>query len=799
MDREAGPRREARREARRILMLEPRRAAVLGIASRMAELLGERPGERIGYAVRLLRKRSPRTRIEVLTEGLLIRRLQKDPGLAGVSTVIFDEFHERSVHTDLALSFMLDLRRLGAETRLLIMSATMDARRIAGFIDSVENRTGDKRVPVIDCPGRSYPVDIRYRPLPEKAPLGIETAAVLRDLLETGPDRRVLVFLPGKREIGDAAAFLSAHLSEKDFEILPLHGGLPLARQRLVLAPPKTKKGRIILSTNVAESALTVPGITLVVDTGYARIEKYHIPTAMNRLSLEPISLQSAEQRAGRAGRLGPGRCVRLWDESLPRPPQTECEIRRIDLSGLVLECLLWGIRSRDDLPWLDPPPEAAWSRALELLRDLGALDDQGGPSGRGRELAALGLGPRLGTLCLAGRDAGKAPLACAAAAILADRDGSGIREDADFSRRLSMVRNKPGHGWVRGILETAGDLLRRLGLAEEALVWDSGDEADTGELLAAAFPDRIARRQEREGPDKFRFVSGREARVQGPLGKEEWLVAPEADAGERTGSIRLAAPLSPESALALLEPQIRLEEEIRWKGLVPRSTLSRYAGRLLISREQGPASREGILRALPDLLADQGITVLPWDAEKGEPQRLLDRIRFFLAQGGTARGAEFSEEALIRDASLWLAAAIPEERERSRSPVVDGPGLVRSLLSRFGWEQKPLLDSRAPEYFSLPGGKRRLLDYGSGEPVLRVRLQEAFGIDGERRIMGIPVVFHLLSPAARPIQITRDLAGFWSGSYAAVRREMRGRYPKHPWPEDPRTYGGAYKDEKKD
>jgi ATP-dependent helicase HrpB len=782
MDRDAG--------SRRILMLEPRRAAVLGIASRMAELLGESPGERVGYAVRLLRKRSPRTRVEVLTEGLLVRRLQKDPSLRGISTVIFDEFHERSVYTDLALAFMLDLRRLGAETRLLIMSATMDARRIAGFIDAVENRTGENRVPVIDCPGRAFPVDIRYRPLPGKARLGAETGAALRDLLETGRDRQVLVFLPGKREIGDAAAVLAESPLAKDFRTLPLHGGLPLARQRQVLSPENAEKGRIILATNVAESALTVPGITLVVDTGYARVEKYHIPTAMNRLCLEPISIQSADQRAGRAGRLGPGRCVRLWDESLPRSPETECEIRRIDLSGLVLECLLWGIRTREDLPWLDPPPEGAWTGAVELLTLLGALDLQGNPSGRGRELAVLGLSPRLGTLCLAGRDAGKAVPACVAAAILADRDGSGIREDADFGRRLSMIRNNPGQPWVRGILETAEDLLRRLGLAEEALTWEIEDEAGLGELLAAAFPDRIARRQapqDRDGFGKFRFVSGREARVQGPLGNQEWLAAPEADAGERTGFIRLAAPLSPETALRLLEPQIRTEEGIQWKGLVPRSTLSRYAGRLLISEERGPGSREGVLRDLPRLLADRGIALLPWEADQGEPRRLLERIRFFAAHGGTARGAAFTDEALIRDAALWLGPGIPENR--GKDPIIDGKGLIRALLSRLGGEQKHLLDREVPEYFVLPGGKKRLLDYGSGEPALRIRLQEAFGIGGENRIMGVPVVFYLLSPADRPIQITRDLPGFWTGSYAAVRREMRGRYPKHPWPEDPRTY----------
>ena len=365
----------------KILMLEPRRAAVLGIASRMAELLGEELGEQVGYAVRLEKRGSVNTRIEVITEGLLIRRLQNDPALAGISIIIFDEFHERQAAADLALALVLDLRRMGSPVRLLIMSATLDAAGAAAFIDRAERRAGENKTPVFDCPGKIFPVDITYRPRPGKAPLGKEIAAALGDLLRPGGGENagggpageggdILVFLPGRREIGDTEGALKGMGLNRDFDLLSLHGGLPLARQKEVISPPELReKGparrRIILSTNVAETGLTIPGVTVAMDSGYARLERFHLPTGMNRLSLEPVSLQSAEQRAGRAGRLGPGRCIRLWPAGDLRPRETDPEIRRVDLSSLVLECLLWGVKNPGDLPWLENPPAAAWDRAL--------------------------------------------------------------------------------------------------------------------------------------------------------------------------------------------------------------------------------------------------------------------------------------------------------------------------------------------------------------------------------------------------------------------------------------------------
>lgn len=490
-----------------------------------------------------------------------------------------------------------------------------------------------------------------------------------------------------------------------------------------------------------------------------------------------------------------PGRCVRLWEEAAPRPAETDREIHRIDLAGLVLECLLWGVRCREELPWPDMPPEPAWDRALELLRRLGAAEGEG-VSKRGREMARLGLHPRLGALCLAGEAAGQGDLAAVSAAILSDRDGSGVADDADFRQRLALIRRAlEGDGsaapagaersWVRGVLKTAADLLRRLGRGGGPRPWTPAGEASAGELLKAAFPDRIARRITRgQGSSAFRFVSGREGAVQGPLGEAEWIVAVEADAGERSARIDLAAPLSPEGALEALAGEIVTGTAIEWKDLVPRSVITRRAGRLPLSEERRPSLRAEILPELPALLREKGLGVLPW--EEGA-RRLLERIRFFAAFSGGQEPAQWTDGALTEGASEWLGPLVWGGNERGRGPIIEGPGLLRALEARLGRTLLGELDRRVPPFFTLPRGKQRPLDYGGGEPVLRCRLQDAFGIDGSPRVLGVPLVFQLLSPADRPVQITSDLSGFWAGSYSQVRKELRGRYPKHPWPEDPR------------
>ncbi|MDR2747350.1 MAG: DEAD/DEAH box helicase [Treponema sp.] len=866
-----------------IIMLEPRRAAVLGIASRLAGLLGESPGGQAGYAVRMERRVSGRTRIEVLTEGLFVRRLQNNPQLPGVRAIIFDEFHERSLYSDLALALTLDLRRMGASPRLLIMSATMDASALALRIGALL----DLDVPVIDCPGAAFPVTIRYRPPPRPLGIGCFAADALEEFLEEeqaespgggapepvappsipspgeSPSRAappgseaapppaarssppplllvprpggayaggdILVFLPGRREIEEARrALREAGIGPpdgRDMEVLSLYGSLPLNRQREIIIPRPSgpRKRRIILSTNVAETGLTIPGISVVVDSGFARIAGFHIASGMNRLRLEPVSRAGAEQRAGRAGRLGPGLCLRLWEEGDYRPPETEAEIRRGDLSSLVLECLLWGVRDRLALPWLEAPPQAAWEQGRELLLDLGAIDRENRPTDRGREMARLGLDCRLGGLCAGARERGAAALGCAAAAILA---GQVPGDGADFRDRLSLLRRNPAEeggedglgAWIRRTRELGLDLLRRLGMKDSALTWTAEDEAGAGELLAGAFPDRIGRRLEAPRESRrggieaaYRFSSGRDALLSGPLAASEWIAAAEIDAGERSGFIRLAAPVSAPGALEALKNRITAVYTVRWKeplkDLIPRGILVKQAGAIPLFREQGPAPREAIVPALRSLVEEQGLDLLPWD---GGGRNLLDRIRFFAARsgggpeapgsntadspgGGNAAGVDgegppgpgfWSDTALIAGLELWLGPFI-----REAAPVIDGHSLENALAARLGYKQLENLARLVPEQFTPPAYRtlrRRPLriDYGGGEPAVRIRLQDAFGITVSPLVLGVPVVFHLLSPAGRPVQITRDLPGFWKGSYAEVRKEMRGRYPKHDWPE---------------
>jgi ATP-dependent helicase HrpB len=433
----------------------------------------------------------------------------------------------------------------------------------------------------------------------------------------------------------------------------------------------------------------------------------------------------------------------------------------------------------------------------VETLKNLGAADEALNPTARGREIARLGLEPPLGRLCLAGREQGQAPLACAAAALLAERDGSGIEGDADFRRRLELVRRERRRGgdyhWIKRAQQTAGDLLRRLGLGSRPLTWGPEDEADAGELLARAFPGRICRRHgrrhgRRQGSSPvFRFPSGREARIDGPLGREEWLCAAEVDAGERSGHIRLAAPVSAETARGVLEPLIVTEKRLEWQGLVPRLWIAKTAGRLTVSEEKRLPRWDEIIPELPRLLEEQGITVLPWEADDAKARRFLERVRFFAARRPAgADQTAWTDEALIAGAAEWLGPFVWEGQESGKGPVIDAGTLRNALEARLGWETGRELDALAPEYFSLPNGRKKTICYTGTEPVVKLRLQDAFGIPGVPRVLSVPIVFHLLSPANRPIQITKDLPGFWAGSYAEVRKEMRGRYPKHFWPENP-------------
>ncbi len=774
----------------RIVMLEPRRLAAAAVAARIAELLGERPGGTAGYRVRGASVVSGRTRIEVVTEALLTRAIQADPLLAGVGLVIFDEFHERSVHADLALALALEVRRARPGLALLVMSATMETGRVAALLG------GQAPAPVLECPGSVFPVQTRYQPLDGAGRRWEEgfAAGCARLLDESGGD--VLAFVPGAAEIRRVGAALAARLGDRG-EVLGLHGSMGLEDQQEVIRPsPAAHHRRVILATSIAETSLTVPGVRAVADSGLARLARFHPATGLDRLVTEMESRSSADQRRGRAGRLGPGTCTRFWKESERLVAEPDPEILRSDLAGVVLECALWGTDDAADLAWLDPPPAASWGQAAETLRMLGLLEG-GRVTALGRRAAELGLAPRLAALVLEGIERGVPSLAAACAALLAERDGSGIPADPDFRLRLEMLRTGAGgrDTWRRAARGEAERLLRRAGVHAapgSLFAWSVEQEAGVGDLLAHAFPDRIARR---ESEDAWLFVTGRAARFPASAGPAaagsppvsraaaEWITAPDTDAGESIGTIRLAAPVDPAEAARVLAPVTEERLEIRWEGLEPRAVRSTRAGRLLLSERpcRVPAA-EGTASFL-ERLSRSGVGMLPWDpACRG----FLERLRFYASRHAGGGLGDLSDAGLAARAGEWLAPHL----DFSRGPALGPRGLLAALAGLLDLAQPRVgrrgFDEAVPASLALPLGSRRPIDYSSGSPVVEARIQEVYGLSASPRICGQPLAFRLLSPAGRPLQVTADLAGFWKGSYAEVRKQMRGRYPKHHWPEDP-------------
>jgi ATP-dependent helicase HrpB len=763
---------------RKIRMLEPRRLAAAAVAARISELLGEPLGRRAGYRVRSAVRVGPETRLEVITEALLARSLEADPLLGDTGLVILDEFHERSIHADLALALLVETRRARPDLALLLMSATLDAPRVAGFVGG-DDPAGP--APVIDCPGRAFPVDTSYRPLVGRARWEVEFADLIASLLPTaGGD--VLAFLPGVREIERVADRLAANAAvPSDIEVLPLHGSLPLERQQEALRPPGPgARRRVVLATSIAETSLTVPGIRLVVDAGWARTAELHHATGLERLVTVRVSSSSADQRRGRSGRLGPGRCVRAWNEREPLPDHPAPEILRADLSGLVLECALWGAREPGALRWLDPPPPASWAAARELDRMLGLLDEEGRPTGTGRAASGLGLSPRLAVLVLAGLGTGAASEAAEAAALLEERDGSGFGRDPDLAARVERLRAGGGSpAWRRAVREESRRILSRAGRTAES---PSGppDRRRLAMLLGGAFPDRIARR-ERDG--SYRFVTGRVARYPGEAQGPAWVVAPDADAGQTTGTIRLALELEPGDAERLLAPLVRESVSVRWSGLAPKGVRVRTAGRLVLAEQpwRGPGFAEAAAASLVERIGREGLGILPWDDRS---RSLLARMRFFAAHCGADHpraAAALDDAELARRAGEWLAPRL----DFSAEAALDGAGLLRALATLLP-VRRAVLEREAPDSIELPTGTRRPIEYAAGRPVVEARIQEVFGMRAGPLICGVPLVFRLLSPALRPLQVTDDLAGFWRSSYAEVRKQMRGRYPRHFWPEDP-------------
>jgi len=763
----------------RIVVLEPRRVAARAAARRMAALLGEEVGGRVGYRVRLDARVGPATRVEVVTDGVLLRRLQADPALDGIAALLFDELHERSLEVDLALALALEAQAaFRPDLRLLAMSATLDGAGVARLMGEA---------PVVASAGRAFPVEVRHLGRPDGPdPAPATAAAVRRALAEAAGD--VLVFLPGAAEIARTERLLAETVDARRIALQPLYGDLSAAAQDAALRPAADGRRRVVLATDIAETSLTIEGIAIVVDAGLARRPRFDPASGMSRLTTERISLASAEQRRGRAGRLGPGVCYRLWDEAETRGllPYRRPEILDADLAPLALQLAAWGAEP-GQLAWLDPPPAAAYAQARDLLAALGALDAVGRITAHGREMAGFATHPRLAHMLLAAGAHGLEGLACEVAALLAERDLlRGGTRDADLRRRLEALR-EGGAGIDRGaaarVRQQAAQWRRRLGAAAEG-----GTVDDVGLLLALAWPERVARRR---GPGRFRLAQGRGARLaeDDPLATADWLAVAELDAGEGDGRIRLAAPLAAADLERAFAHRLSSEERVLWDERSGAAVLARrrLAGNLVLEeRRLPPPADERTVEAMLHGIRRLGLAALPWDAAA---HGLRARVALMARLDGADAGwPDLSDAALLARLEEWLAPDLPGIARREQLARLD---LAAALARLVDGRLRRRLESDAPTHVEVASGSRIAVDYAVGDvPVLAVRLQEMFGCAATPRIAGgrQPLLLHLLSPARRPVQVTQDLAGFWRSGYQEVRKELRARYPKHAWPEDPAT-----------
>jgi ATP-dependent helicase HrpB len=756
----------------RILMLEPRRVAARAAAERLAESIGEAVGGRVGYRIRGEARAG--SAIEVVTEGILTRMLQSDPELSGVGAVIFDEFHERALVADLGLALVLEVRTaLRPDLVVLVMSATLDAAPVAALMDDA---------PVVTAEGRAFPVETIHldRPLGPGARLeSAVTDRCLDALAET--EGGVLVFLPGAAEIRRTADLLRPRLPE-DVTLQPLHGSMAFAAQRAALAPLATGR-KLVLATAIAETSLTIPDVRVVVDAGRARRARFDPGSGMTRLVTERVSRAEADQRRGRAGRVAPGRCYRLWTRGEEgglaafAPP----EITIADLAPLALELALWGA-SAADLPFLTPPPDAALAEARALLQALGALGDDGRITAHGRALAGLPLHPRLAHMLVTAAGQGAVAEAAALAALIEARDplAGGGRKPADLGLRLAALRRAPNAPPAEreALAAIRAEAARLAALAPTPA---AGAGLTAGALLSLAYPDRIARR--RPGPEpRYLLSGGKGARLptEDPLSEAPFLVAADLDGDPREALIRRALPVAESDLRALHRP---LHVRRAWWSRRDRAVVARdrlMLGAIVLEERPWRAPTEAVTAALVEGIRDLGLDALAWTPAA---RRLQARIAWLRAGGADLPASD--DAALAASLEAWLAPYLAGATRVEDLAKVD---LAAALAARLDPAGRALLDRLAPVHFEAPTGSRLPIDYGAAQPTVAVRLQELFGLT-EHPTVGpqrVPIVFSLLSPAGRPVQTTADLPGFWSASYADVRRDLRGRYPRHPWPEDP-------------
>jgi ATP-dependent helicase HrpB len=763
---------------RRIVMLEPRRLAARAAAGWMARLLGEPVGGTVGYRIRRDTRVGPATRIEVVTEGVLTRLLAADPGLDGVGLVIFDEFHERSLHGDLGLALTLHTRSLLREDlRILVMSATLEGAPVAGLLAGAG---------VVAAEGRVFPVDTRYLPPRPETRLDAAVAGAVRDAVarETGD---ILVFLPGAGEIRRTAERLGDPPLGSRVGVHPLYGDLAPEAQEAAIAPSPTGARKVVLATSIAETSLTIEGVRVVIDAGLARVPRFSPRTGMTRLETVRVSRAAADQRRGRAGRTGPGICWRLWAEAGAaelRPFDTP-EILEADLAPLALELADAGVSDPAELRWLDPPPAAALAQARELLGELGAFDAAGRITAHGRAMAELALHPRLAHMLLRARDLRLAGLACELAALLGERDIlRGAEDQADVTLRLDALHRgdaRAGAGGLHRARAEARLLRRRLGVPAGSV---EAEPHAAGLLLALAYPDRIGQRRS-GAAGRFLLRNGLGAYVSpnDPIGMEDFIVAAELDGRPRESRVFLAAPLARADLERELGDQIVTEESVAWDDAtswVVARKRERLGAIVLAEAALRNPDPEAVSAVLLDRLARDGAGALPWS---DEANGLRARLAFLHRLD--PRWPDVSDEALTGSLADWLAPALTAIRRREDLARLDLGALLLGRLSR---QQYRALDQLAPTHLEVPSGSRVPIDYSDAEaPVLAVRLQEVFGMPETPRVGGsVPLTLHLLSPAHRPVQVTRDLASFWRTTYFDVRKDLKGRYPRHYWPDDP-------------
>ncbi len=784
---------EAWTNGKKIVMLEPRRLAARAAAARMAETLGETVGQTVGYAVRMERKISAATRIEVVTEGLLTRRLQNDPELADTALVIFDEFHERSLQADLALALCYQAQQLlRDDLRILIMSATLEGEKISPLFN---------RAPVITSTGKQYSVQLNY--LPSEKDVSIPSAAsraIRKVLREQSGD--ILVFLPGAGEI---QRVLSS-LEEENVSalVVPLYGDLPFKKQQEAILPHPQGMRKIVLATSIAETSLTIEGITTVIDSGYARVPRFDPRSGLTRLETVRVTRDAADQRAGRAGRLGPGVCYRLWSESTHHmlQPSRQPEIMEADLASLILELANWGIQNLNELTWITSPPEGAVKQARELLHNLDALENNK-ITARGKEMLKLPTHPRIAHMLLSthpqglpsslspGRRAGgEATLATDIASILEERDPLPKEAGADLSLRVEVLRK-----WRRGdrvsAERTVLERIERIASSWRRIFKLQTDntnpvDAEVGKLVAEAYPERIARQQEKQSV-RYKLANGRVVRLpdHDPLLRETWLAVAQLDAGSGEGKIFLAAPLKEED---LLHRAIE-SEVVKWdteRGMITASVEKRIGNVVLSSKPLSKISDDQRIKIICEAVREEGLKLLGWEDTQHEWQARALSLHTWRPE---ENWPDVSDENLLKTTEEWLAPYLTHISKRIDLQRLDLQNILAGLIS---WELSSRLDKLAPARLQVPSGSFIKLTYFNDgrAPVMEVRLQEMFGLletptinDGRTKI-----VLHLLSPGYKPVQVTQDLKSFWQTTYHEVRKELRMRYPRHHWPEDPWT-----------